>query len=119
MAYRLTGPAELQLIEVLAESRFRHGEAAKRRYELLIRTALESVGDDPGLPGSWPVRRFPGVRVYEIAQSRHRVPRENRVADPWHKLVYCVADDGVVAILAIVGRSYPAGRAARQALNEG
>ncbi len=36
--------------------------------------------------------------------------REQRAGKPAHQLVYRVADDGIVEILAVTGDSYPATR---------
>ena len=36
-----------------------------------------------------------------------QVPRDQRIANPWHKIVYRVAKNGVVEILAVVGLSMP------------
>jgi hypothetical protein len=38
------------------------------------------------------------------------LPREQRVRNPAHQVVYRLAEDGVVEILAIVGDSYPSAR---------
>ena len=67
---------------------------------------MEYVGADPRRTGARPVKRIQGVWCYDIRYSRSRLPKERRVRDPWHVLVYCLDDDGAVAILAVVGRSY-------------
>jgi hypothetical protein len=113
--YRITGPAENNLIEILARSAFYYGDDHAANYKALLEVAMEDVGADPERLGAQAVRRMPGVWSYEIKHSRNRLPPERRVHDPWHKLVYCRDGDGVVAILAVVGGSYPPGRAARQA----
>jgi hypothetical protein len=71
---------------------------------------MQQIADRPLLGGSCPVTSRPGVRAYAIFHSRLRLPRDQRVATPAHQLIYRVADDAVVEILAIVGDSYPAAR---------
>ena len=116
MTYRVTGPARQQIVEILARSAFDYGERRAANYQALLEAAMEDVGADPQRPGARPVHRMPGVWCYDIRYAKNRLSREQRVRDPWHTLVYCWDQDGVVAILAVVGRAYPAGRAARQAI---
>ena len=115
-AWRLTGPAEQQMGEALAHSANQYGRSHAANYKALIPAAMADVAEDYKRIGATSVRRSNGIRVYEIRHSRHRVPRDQRIRDPWHKLVYRPRPDGVVEILAIVGLSYPSGRAAREAL---
>lgn len=103
-------------MEILARSAFDYGDDRAANYRALLEAAMEDVGTDPQRFGARLVRRVAGVWSYEIRHSRNRLPRERRVQDAWHQLVYCLDEDGVVAILAVVGRSYPAGRAARWAV---
>jgi toxin ParE1/3/4 len=116
VAYRVTGPARTQIVEVLAKSAADYGERGETNYQALLEAAMEDVGANPQRPGARSVERIKGVWCYDIRYSRNRLARERRVRDPWHVLVYCQDDDGVVAILAVVGRSYPPARAARQAI---
>jgi hypothetical protein len=95
---------------VLKYSVQKHGHDAADRYELLLTTAMEAVGNQPLLPGSRAVTRRRGVRTYAIARSRLLLPKDQRVMKPVHTLVYRHADDGVAEILAIIGDSYPAAR---------
>lgn len=118
MTYRVTGPARKQIVEILARSALDYGPSRAANYKALLEAAMEDVGADPRRLGARPIRRMPGVWCYEIRYSRNRLPREGRVRGPWHRLVYCQDQDGVTAILAVVGLSYPAGRAARLAIRE-
>lgn len=110
MAFRLSARARRDLDTVLSYSLDKHGGDAAGRYQLLLMTAMEDVGDQPFLNGSRPVRARPGVRSYYIAHSRLRLPREQRVLNPVHQLVYRLAADDVVEVLAIIGDSYPPAR---------
>lgn len=72
------------------------------------------------VPSGWAavsLRRLPRIWVYDIRLSKNRVPRTSRIRNPWHKLIYTRGPDGTVEILAVVGRSYPSGRAAHEGLS--
>jgi toxin ParE1/3/4 len=114
--YRLAAPARTQIAHILAWSAADFGDVASRNYGLLLVKAMQDVATVPDRPGAQRLRRFPGILVYEIRHSKNRVPRGNRVRNPWHKLIYTQGSDGVVEILAVVGLPYPSGRAAREAL---
>jgi toxin ParE1/3/4 len=108
--FRLSARARRDLSEVLKYSLEEHGRDAAGRYELLLAVAIEDVGNQPMILGSRTVRRRPGVRCHAISHSRSRAMREQRAGKPAHQLVYRVADDGIVEILAVTGDSYPATR---------
>ncbi len=114
MAFRFTPQARQDAGKILAFSLLNYGEDAAKRYELLIKIAATKVAQSPDLYGSVKVDRRPGVRSYALAHCRKLAPPDQRIANPAHKLVYCVATDGVVEILAIVGTGYPAGRTSRK-----
>lgn len=116
MAYRVAAGARGQIIRILAVSSYHYGEHHAENYRLLIEMAMQDVAAHPDRPGAQSLRRFRGIWCYEIRHSRNRVPRENRIRKPWHKLIYTMAADGTVEILAIVGRPYPSVRAAREGL---
>jgi plasmid stabilization system protein ParE len=117
-AYRVTALAEDQISKILAKSANDYGPDRAANYLMLIIAAMTDVASDPQRQGAKPVQRSGGVWVYELWHSRNRLARDRRVRDPWHKVLYReVADDGV-EILAVFGRSYPSGRAARQAATE-
>jgi len=97
-------------IKVLEYSLDKHCRDAADRYQLLLTTAMEDVGDQPLHDGSRPVSERPGIRSYSISHRRLRLPRERRVARPAHQLVYRIASDDVVEILAVIGDSYPPAR---------
>lgn len=115
-AWRLTGSAERQMGEIVAHSAYGYGLAHARNYEALILAAIADVAADHKRIGAARVPRRFDIWVYEIRHSRNRLPRDQRIRDPWHKIVYRPLAEGFVEILAIVGRSYPSGRAAREAL---
>jgi toxin ParE1/3/4 len=113
VAFRLSQRAREDIRRILVYSFEAYGRDGADRYNMLLTTAIEAVGNHPDIIGSLPIRRKPGVRSYSIAHSKGHVPRGQRVRNPGHKLVYRLAGDGVVDILAVVGDSYPAARALR------
>lgn len=115
-SYRIVGSARLQLAAIVAKSLEDYGERRARNYRSVLLLAMNDVAVMPRRPGAVQVRKLSGVFVYDIGLSRHRQSVGERVRNPWHKLIYRCDEDGVTEILAIVGRSYPSGRAAREAL---
>jgi hypothetical protein len=79
VAYRVTGPARRQIVEILAKSAIEYGEYRAANYQVLLEAAMADVGTDPLRPGVRPIRRMPDVRCYEIRYSRNRLSREQRV----------------------------------------
>ena len=116
--YRLTERAEKQFAAILAWSEEKYDSSHAGRYEMLMLAAMGDLADDPGRFGATPVPRTSGIRVYELRHSKNRAPRTQRIRSPWHKLIYRPLPDGTVEILAIVGLSYPSGRAARAAMQD-
>ena len=118
MNYRVGAGARTQIAQILVKSAFDHGDRHAGNYQLLLETAMDDVAAYPERPGAQSLRRPPGIWVYDIRLSKNRVPRTSRIRNPWHKLIYTRGPDGTVEILAVVGRSYPSGRAAREGLSE-
>ena len=114
MAYRLAKAAEAQIDAVLLESARAHGVEAAGRYGLLILTAMEALGDDPGLVRSSEVPRLRGVRAYPTRLSRARVGPARRVGRPRHLVIFRVGSDGVVEILGLVHDRMVLSRSARR-----
>lgn len=117
-SYRVAAPAEDQISKILARSAYDYGRDRAANYLTLIMAAIADVASDPKRLGAKPVPRSSGVWVYELRYSRNRLPRVLRVRDPWHKILYREMAGGGVEILAVVGRSYPSGRAVRDAIGE-
>jgi len=105
--FRLVARARRDLDKVLTYSLDTYGRDAAARYQLLLITAMEDIGDQPLLVGSRPVAGKPRIRSYAISHSRAHLRRQHRVQNPAHQLVYRVATDGAVDILVTVGDSYP------------
>lgn len=116
MNYRVSAGARTQVTQILIKSAFDYGDRHADNYQLLLETAMDDVAASPERLGALLLREFPGIWGYDIRLSKKRVPRRNRIGDAWHKLIYTKGADGMVEILAVVGRSYPSGRAAREGL---
>lgn len=110
--YRVGAGARTQVTQILIKSTFDYGDRHADDYQLLLETAMDDVAAYPDRLGAQSLQGFAGVWGYDIRLSKNRVPRNRRIRDPWHKLIYTRGPDGIVEILAIVGRSYPSGRAA-------
>jgi hypothetical protein len=118
MQYRVGAGARAQVTRILIKSAFDYGDHHAENYQLLLATAMEDVATQPERLGARPLRGCPGVWVYDVGYSKNRLPRGNRIRNPWHKLIYARGSDGIIEILAVVGRSYPSSRAAHEALTD-
>lgn len=108
-SYRLSRLAKSVTVAILARSEHEFGSAARNRYAALLLQAMRDVADDPTRPGTTLDRAIdPTCRFYHIRHSRTRVPNPpGSVNGPRHVLVYEVATDGTVDIIAIVPDAVP------------
>ena len=113
--YRLTEQASEHIAAIMAWSEKDYGSERALRYESLILAAMADIAADPRRSGAARVARSAGIWVYDLSSSKNRLPRNQRILNPWHKILYRPLGDGIVEILAVVGLSYPSGRAAREA----
>lgn len=102
MPYRVVGHAEGKIEAALLESARRWGIDAAARYNRLIMAAMAAIGESPAMAGSRDVPGVVGVRTLHLRSVRRLVPRDYRVGQPRHLVVYRVAPDGVVEILSLV-----------------
>lgn len=117
--WRLSGVAERQMTDLLAHSANEYGIRHARNYEALLLAAMAHIAARPRHASAMRVIRRADIWVYDIRHARHHVPRGERIRNPWHKILYRPRTDGGVDILAIIGRSYPSRRAAREAIETG
>ena len=99
-SFRLTQAAEADIVAALAWSRAQFGEAAGRRYEHLIITAMREVAASPGGVGSV-ARPELGldVRSWHLRRSRDRAwTPDGVVARPRHLLIYRPLSSDLIAI---------------------
>lgn len=96
--YRLSAAAQADIIHVLTWTHEHFGEAARKRYEVLIVAALRDVSNDPGRPGSLEHPELgEGVRSWHLRSSRERArTRGGIVRRPRHFLIYRIEDRVIV-----------------------
>ena len=101
-SYRLSAAAEDDIVELLAYTESRFGEAVRLRYERLLITALYDISAAPERPGSIARPELAlGVRSYHLNYSRDRARGAHGIVRrPRHVLLFRV----VRADLLGVGR---------------
>ncbi len=99
--YRLSVAAQTDLIDILAWTQEHFGDAARKRYETLIVTALRDVSAQADRPGSIERPELGrGVRSWHLHLSRERARTDTGIVrQPRHFLIYRVEYD-----LIVVGR---------------
>ena len=97
-SFRLTDAAQSDIVEILAWSEAQFGEAARKRYERLIVTALRDIAAAPDRPGCVARPELgTDVRSWHLRGSRDRGP-DGVVNRPRHFLLYKEIDPQLVAI---------------------
>jgi toxin ParE1/3/4 len=98
--FRLSATAETDIISLLAWTESHFGSVARRRYEMLLATALRDVVADPERLGSVARPELgPGVRSYHLFHSRKRSRTDDAVVHrPRHVLLYRWANPDVIGI---------------------
>lgn len=97
---RLSRAAETDIIDILAWSQSRFGDAVRRRYERLIVVALSDIASDPFRPGGIARPELGvGVRSWHLRVSRRRAAESGAVvARPRHFIIYRQADTDLVVV---------------------
>jgi toxin ParE1/3/4 len=96
MRYRLSAAAQADVVDTLAWSQERFGEAARLRYQRLIVAALRDVAVQRDRPGSIARPELGAdVRSWHLRLSRTHAGVPS-VARPRHLLIYRVEPDGLV-----------------------
>lgn len=111
-AYRLTEAAEADIVDVLAWSEETFGDAARRRYERLLITALRDVAAEPDRPGSTAHPELePDIRSWHLRNSRERArTAEGIVRRPRHFLLYRPLRPGLIGIGRVLHDAMDIGR---------
>lgn len=112
-AFRLSGPAEAELDDILDWSERNFHEVGRIRYAALLVQAMQDIADDPRRFGiEWVQAAEQRVGLYHSWHSRtHIVDPAERIHAPRHLIVFRLGDDGVVDILGFVHESMLRGRA--------
>lgn len=118
MAWRFAGRCESQIDDIVLESARRWGIEAAARYNRLIFAAIEAIGDSPAFPGARPIPEIEGILSLHLRFARRLLPREHRVREPHHVVIYRQSRDGIVEILGLVHDRQLLDRAARRAKRE-
>ena len=94
MKWALGVRARLDVRVVLSASGNQFGEAAQRRYRLLLEQAIDDVAANPRRPG---VRAAgpEGVWLYHTRHARLRTPANLRVSRPRHLIAFTIIGDEV------------------------
>lgn len=98
--FRLSASAEADIVSLLAWTDARFGDIARRRYEILLVTALRDIASNPERIGSAARPELgPEVRSYHLRHSREnaRVPG-GIVRRPRHFLLYRVMTPSLIGI---------------------
>ncbi|HML14454.1 MAG TPA: type II toxin-antitoxin system RelE/ParE family toxin [Xanthobacteraceae bacterium] len=100
--FRLSAPARIDLSRILATSAERWGTDARRRYAIILATAMRKVAADPLGPTT---RRradlLPGIRSFHIRYARSTEPGQ-KVIGPVHVLYYRVIEPGLIEIIRVL-----------------
>jgi toxin ParE1/3/4 len=107
----LSSQASADFTAIIRRSRREFGVEAAKRYDSLIRQAIEDVGREPLRPSSRPQPDIPieGARTYHISLSRFRLSGRT-VRNPRHILLYRCLDGNHVEIVRILHDSRDLGR---------
>jgi len=97
--YRLAGPAQADLADILAISAERWGADGRQRYAMLLAAAMRRAADDP----EGPLTRarddlHPGVRSLHVRHARRDAADAN-VRHPVHVLYFRVVRPGMIEII--------------------
>src|SRR5215470_10077081 len=97
-SYRLSVAARADILDILARTDLNFGSVARRRYELLIITALRDIAFDPMRPGTIARPEIAtSVRTYHLRHSRSRMPTsEGVVRRPRHLLLFRAVEGAVI-----------------------
>lgn len=103
-SYRLSESAKDDIIDILAWTQERFGEAARLRYEALIVAAIRDIAEDPSRPGSAERPELgAGARSWHLRYSRESVRTgAGVVRQPRHFIIFRIDTSGSVEIARIL-----------------
>jgi toxin ParE1/3/4 len=118
--YRLSGPAERKIQQILAASERDFGTLARERYAALLVKAMEDLAEEPSRSG---VEHYRGLDrklgTYHIRYSRKRVSNPpGSVKNPRHLIVFQAGEDGIVDVLGVLHDHMLPRRALRKILSQ-
>lgn len=103
-SFRIGAAAGADIVGLLAWTHEQFGEAARRRYEALLSTALHDIAADPRRPGSAARPELgPDLRSYHLRYSRIRARRAGAtVSQPRHLILYRPEPGNVIAVIRVL-----------------
>jgi toxin ParE1/3/4 len=100
--FRLAGPAQIDLVNILSTSAERWGAEGQQRYAAVLIAAMRHVAAEPDGPLT---RRRPdlrsGIRSFHLRHVR-RSSESATVRNPVHVLYYRVAKEGEIEIVRVL-----------------
>jgi len=114
--FRLSGPAEDQIDEILVRSEEKFGVLSRERYAALLVAAMNEVATNPyGNMVTWKQLSSGKIGIFHIEHCRRRVSDPpGIVKEPRHLLIFRVAHDDVVNIIGVLHDSMLLDRAIRR-----
>lgn len=105
--FKLSAAAEADIVALLAWTESRFGDLARRRYEILLASALRDIAADPDRPGSLPRPELGAdVRSYHLLYSRERARHHGGIVRrPRHFLTASLYQRSLVVTVGIALRS--------------
>lgn len=108
--FRLSGPAQADLANILWTSAQRWGKDAERRYAALLAAAIrKAASDTEGLLTRDRSELAPGVRSLHIRLAGAGAPG-TKVRKPVHILYYRIAAPGMIEIVRVLHERSDPGR---------
>ncbi len=108
--FRLAGPAQADLANILAASAERWGTEGRRRYAMLLAAAMRIIAADPEGPLTQARKELlPGVRSFHLRHARGDAPQA-KVRKPAHVLYYRAIQPGLIEIVRILHERMEPGR---------
>jgi len=103
-SYRLSDTAKADIIDILAWTQERFGEAARLRYETLIVAAIRDIAENPSRPGSSGRPELgAGARSWHLRHSRDSVGTSvGVVRQPRHFIIFRIGPTGRPEIARIL-----------------
>ena len=96
MRPNVTAGARRDILLILTASRTQFGQAAQKRYRVLLEQAIMDVADNPNRPGVTSPPDLPhGLKLYHTRHARSRLPSAERVGRPRHFVVFRLVNEGI------------------------
>ena len=100
--FRLAGPAQADLANILATSAERWGTDGRRRYAILLTAAMRRIAADPVGPLTRAREELlHGLRSFHLRHARGDAPRA-KIRNPVHVLYYRAIQPGLIEIIRVL-----------------